>query len=299
MKGTSRNTLHRLIMVSLVVILLLSFNGCGIQQSVVRSTMNPILEGGLDAMMAETNLEIAQTALASNLKLIEGMLRSDPHNSTMLLFAAQGYAAYALAFVEDEDPVAARDLYRRARGYANRWLIEEAGVDLIAIPALDDFEAAVLELDDDAQPGIFWLGNAWGSEILNGLNDIVLVAKLPYAEALMRRSLEIDPGYYYGLAHLFFGGYYGARPRMLGGNPDLAVQHINEQIDLTDGNILLGPLFMVKFVYLKQLDEESARTTLQMILDFDVEAAPENTFLLNRVAQAKAEQLLANLEDYL
>ncbi len=299
MKGKSRRMLHRLITLSLTVVLLLSLNGCGIQRSIVRSTMNPILEGGLDAMMAETNLEIAQTALASNLKLIEGMLRSDPHNSTMLLFAAQGYAAYALAFVEDEDPVAARDLYGRARGYANRWLIEEEGVDLMAIAALDEFETAVENLDEDSLPGIFWLGNAWGSEILNGLNDIVLVAKLPYAEALMRRTLEIDPSYYYGLAHLFFGGYYGARPRMLGGNPELATQHINEQIDLTDGNILLGPLFMVEFVYLKQLDEESARSTLQMILDFEIESAPENTFLLNRVAQAKAKHLLAHLEEYL
>lgn len=283
----------------LLTALALTLTGCGVQHSIVRSTMNPILEGGIESMMAETNLEIARTALASNLKLIEGMLRSDPANAELLLFAAQGYVAYALGFVEDTNPAEARELYGRARDYANAWLIEETGTDLLAIDNLDEFENAVASLPEDALPGIFWLGNAWGSEILQGLDNISLVSNLPRAEALMRRVLEIDPGYYFGIAHLFFGGYYGARPAMLGGNLDKAVEHIESQIELTDGNVLLGPLFMVKYVHLRRLDEQASRETLHTILDFDVDSAPEDTRLLNRVAQAKAQRLLNTLEDYL
>jgi TRAP transporter T-component len=282
-----------------ILLLAILLPGCSIQRAIVRSTMDPILAGGLDAMMAEPNLEIAKTALASNLKLIEGMIRTDPHNKTLLLFAAQGYSAYALAFVEDEDPFEARLLYQRAAGYANRWLIEEEDLDLLAISNLSEFEQSVSLLDDDAVAGIFWLGNAWGSEILNGLDDIVLVSKLAYVEALMHRVIEIDEGYYFGLAHLFFGGYFGARPPMLGGDMDKAIDHIERQLELTDSNILLGHLFMVKYVYLRQLDEEASRVTLKQILDFDVFAAPESTRLLNRVAQAKAAHILETLDEYL
>ncbi|GBE30713.1 MAG TPA: hypothetical protein ENH10_03780 [Bacteroidetes bacterium] len=283
----------------LAVLIVLMMNGCAVQRTIVRSTMNPILEGGMEAMMSEPNLDIAKTALASNLKLIEGMLVSDPHNADLLIFAAQGFAAYALAFVEDSDPVEARELYARAAGYANRWLIEEYDLDLLGIVSLTEFELAVTELDDKALAGIFWLGNAWGSEIFNGLDDIVLVSKLPYVEALMRRVLEIDPNYYFGMAHLFFGGYYGARPAMLGGDLVKAEDHIQTQLNMTDGQVLFGYLFMVKYVYLRQLDEQASRDALQIIIDFDCQSAPENTILLNRVAQQKAQHLLDNLEQYL
>lgn len=290
---------HVSIILPFILILALLLPGCSIQRAVVRSTMNPILTGGLDAMMAETNLDIAKTALASNLKLVEGMLRSDPENTTLLLFAAQGYTAYALAFVEDEDPVEARSLYQRAANYANRWLIVEEDVDLKAITDLTLFENAVAGLDDEAIAGLFWLGNSWGSEILNGLDDIVLVSQLPYAEILMRRALAIDETYFYGFAHLFFGGYYGARPPMLGGNMDLAIEHLERQIELTEQKVMFGQLFMVKYVYLRQLDEEASRATLQEILEFDVTSAPEQTQLLNRIAQQKAEWMLENLDLYL
>ncbi len=291
---------RKLVITMIAVLLTYAFlPGCAIQRTVVRSTMNPILTGGLDAMMAEPNLDIAKTALASNLKLVEGMLRSDPNNTTLLLFAAQGYTAYALAFVEDMDQVEARHLYQRAANYANRWLVEEEDIDLLSISDLSEFELAVAELDDEAVAGIFWLGNSWGSQILNGLDDIVLVSQLPYVEALMRRSLEINENFFYGFAHLFFGGYYGARPAILGGDMDKAVFHLERQIELTNGELLFGQLFMVKYVYLRQLDEPASRSTIEQILDFDIFSAAEDTRLLNRVAQAKAEQMLDNMDQLL
>jgi hypothetical protein len=291
---------HRLF--NAIIAVLLTFAllpGCAIQRTVVRSTMDPILVGGLEAMMAETNLDIAKAALASNLKLVEGMLRNDPNNTTLLLFAAQGYTAYALAFVEDLDQIEARHLYQRAANYANRWLVEKENVDLLAISDLSTFKKTVENLDDDAIGGIFWLGNSWGSQILNGLDDIILVSQLPYVEILMQRSLEIDETFFYGFAHLFFGGYFGARPPILGGDTTKAVFHLEKQIELTDGNLLFGHLFMVKYVHLRQLNESSSRSTLKQILEFDLFDAPEDTRLLNRVAQAKAELMLDNLDQLL
>lgn len=273
--------------------------GCGVRKTMVRSAMDPILAGGMDALMAEPDLELARTALASNLKLIEGMIREDPENTELLLYAAQGFAAYALAFVEDENPERAVELYRRAHRYANRALIVRENVDLLAVEELDRFEDTVARLDDDAVPGVFSLANAWGSEIMLSLDEIAAVSDLPRVEALMRFVLEVDEAYYFAGAHLFFGGYYGVRPPTLGGDLEKAERHLRRQIELTGGNVLLGRLFLVKYVHLRRLDEPAARAELNRILEFDVNQAPENTTLLNRVAQEKARRLLQNLDQYL
>ena len=212
--------------------------------------------------------------------------------------AAQGFTAYALAFVEDENPQRAVKLYHRGRDYAARWVKIKYNSNLLDMVKLDEFEKALKKMPSKAVPGLFWMGNAWASAMMLSLHDVESIANLPKAEMLMRFVLEHDESYYFGGAHLFFCGYYGARPRMLGGSPDKALEHINKQIELTNGTFMLGELFKVKYVSLPALDEAAARAGLEKILEFDIDSAPD-TRLVNRVAQEKARTLLGNLEDYL
>lgn len=294
--------LHRRVkleIVLLAVLLLVGVNGCGVRQMVVRSATAPIIDGGFSAMMAEEDLVLAKTALESNLKLIEGLLVSDPDNSKLTLLASQGFTAYSLGFVEDEDPGRAVKLYKRGRDYGNRWLVQEYGIDLLAIDSFSEFEHAVEELPVDAVPGVFWMANSWASSLLLSLNDISAISNLPRVEAMMRFVLEHDESYYFGGAHLFFGAYFGARSTFLGGNPEKAKQHLDRQWKMTEGSMLLGRLFRVKYVDLPALDGDGARAHLDEILSQDLDALPDETRLINRVTQAKAQTLLENLEDYL
>lgn len=288
--------------VSLLLILLLSiavFNGCAIRQAVVRSATAPIIDGGFESMMAEDDLVLAKTSLESNLKLVEGLLVSDPNNRKLKLIAAQGFTAYSLAFVEDENPERAVRLYKRGRDYGNNWLLDKYGVDLLAINNFEQFQAAVDKLPPEAVPGVFWLANSWASSLLLSLNDISAISNLPRVESLMRFVLEHDESYYFAGAHLFFGAYYGARSTFLGGSPEKARNHLDRQWELTEGNMLLGQFFRVKYVDLPALDGDSAQQHLEEILAADLDHFPEGTRLINRVAQAKAQRLLDHLEDYL
>ena len=74
--------------------------GC-IQTLAVRS-MGGIMDYGFEAFNEESDLQLAQAALASNLKLIEALIKADPENEKFLLYAAQGYNAYGLGFAEDD-----------------------------------------------------------------------------------------------------------------------------------------------------------------------------------------------------
>lgn len=288
--------LRPLVAAGLACLLLPALSGCSLQKLAIRST-GRMLDGGFASMMAEDDLVLAKTALESNLKLVEGLIRSDPENERLLLLAAQGFTAYALGFVEDDDPARAVKLYLRGRRYAERWVERKTGVALTEIQRLDRFEAAVAALPPQALPGVFWLGNAWASAAMLRLDDVASISDLPKIETLMRFVLDHDEGFYYGSAHLFFAGYYGGRPRMLGGDPEAARAHLDRQRELTGGRFLLTELFRVKYVAMPSLDEEATRATLEHILTFDLDSAPDLR-LVNRVTQRKARRLLDSLDDY-
>jgi len=295
----SRGYGKRIALMALLAAILFISSGCAVRTFTIRTATEPIIDGGFEAMMAEDDLVLAKTSLESNLKLIEGMLRSDPKNNRLRLLAAQGFTAYALGFIEDVDPERAKRMYARGRMYAQEWLLRETGVNFLAINRLDEFDTAVSSLPKKALPGVFWLGNAWASMLMLSLDDMSAVSDLPRVESLMRFVVEHDEAYYFGGAHLFYCGYYGSRPRMLGGNPDKAREHIERQIELTGGTMLLGQVFQVKYVDLATLDEEAARKHLNEILSQDPKLWPEDRVLVNRIAQAKALFLLEHLEDYL
>ena len=79
-------------------------------QVAVRGSM-PMMEGGVESMNRETDLELARRAMPANLKMLEGMIYTDPGNSELRIVAAQGFYGYALAFVESHEPERAAELY--------------------------------------------------------------------------------------------------------------------------------------------------------------------------------------------
>ncbi|MBZ0265330.1 TRAP transporter TatT component family protein [bacterium] len=284
------------------ILLLLLFTlviipGCSIQKLAIRST-GSVLDASFEALMAEDDLELAKTAIESDLKILEGFLNIDSSNKELLLLAAQGFASYALGFVEDEDPARAVKLYERSRRYASRWLIAEADIDLYAITNLTEFEAAVAELDDEDVPGVFWMANSWASILNLSLENVEAISQFPKVETMMDYVVKNNEEYYYGGVHLFFGSYFGARPKMLGGDLDRAKKHFARQRELVEFPFLLCDLFEVRFVHLQELDEEASRAKLNYILNFDLDKAPEIR-LINKIAQKKAAHLLDNLDDYL
>lgn len=78
----------------------LAVQGCSITRLTIGATSG-IIEGSFEAMNRETDLQIAAQAIPADLKLLDGLLMEAPDNRNLLLLGAQGYASYALGFVED------------------------------------------------------------------------------------------------------------------------------------------------------------------------------------------------------
>ncbi len=116
-----------------------SLPGCTavVQRSAVHM-MSQMAHKGFAAYARETDLFLAEPAFAANLKLLEALLETDPHNAPLLLHAVQGFAGYTYAFVEAHIEEArghsapqvalhsrrARQLYQRGMQYG--WALHRA-----------------------------------------------------------------------------------------------------------------------------------------------------------------------------
>lgn len=270
------------------------FASCSMNTLIIRQ-MTPILQNSALAIYEENDLDLAEKALASDLKLIDGLLKSDPHNEQLLLLAAQGYAGYALSFLEDEYPARAKNLYLRARDYALKVLRQDKDFALAEKTSLEQLSNVLQKYDRRKTAALFWAGFAWSGYINLALDDVDALADLPAVQLIMKRVEELDADFFYGSVYLFWGSLYGMKPKILGGNPDKAAQYFKKNIELNDGKFLLAYVYAAKFHAAKILDETLFDEYIKHVMETPSGAIPEAR-LLNQIAKKKARRLQAQRE---
>lgn len=277
----------------IVVPLLFTLEGC-IQTIAVRS-MAGIMDYGFQAFNEESDLQIAQEALAGNLKLIEALIKADPGNDRFLLFAAEGYNAYGLAFAEDDSVERARMFYLRARDYALS-ILEKNQTFKDALDKDDStFRGALQTFSKDDVPAIFWTASNWFSYINISRTDIAALADISKATAMMEFVLKNDPAYYYGGAYLFLGAIEGSTPPMLGGKPEKAKEYFEQCLTLNGGRFLLADLYYAKTYAVQVQNQELFESLLKKIEDASIDVLPEAR-LPNAIAKQKAKLLRAHTD---
>ncbi|OFZ18163.1 MAG: hypothetical protein A2X94_03365 [Bdellovibrionales bacterium GWB1_55_8] len=283
----------RPVVTSLLSALFLS--GCSMNSIAVKSTIG-VMGPAVQAFNEEGDFEFARDAMPANLKMMEGLQKSAPDDETLLTLLAQGYCSYAFAFLEDagtpESLERAKQMYLKGYRYGMRALSDD--VRKYASGDLELFEKSVAEVDEVGP--LFWSAYCLGNWININKQDVSAVAELTRVEFMMKRSLSLDPGYYNGAAHLFYGAYYGGRPRMLGGNAEKAREHLEKSITQTGGRFLMPKLFLAQFYAVPTQDEELFEKTLREILDAPSDIMPSER-LANQVAKRRAGKLLAQKKD--
>ena len=243
----------------------------------------------------QSDLRVIREGMPAYLMLIDGMVESVPDNARLLITAAQVYASFASAFIEDEDPEYARVLFARAKTYAMRALKIRGIKDPVAKP-FDEFETAVQSLGKKDVPYMFWAATCWGSWVRLNSSSIAALAELPRVEALMKRVLVLDEQFYYGGPHLFMGIWFASRPQIAGGNLEKAHDHFQKAMAFSQDVFLMTRVFFADQYARKTLDRQLFETSLQAVLESPVNKVPELT-LLNTVAQQKARSLLAQADE--
>ena len=263
----------------------------------VARTAVPVLDGSVDALNRETDLELAKAAMPANMKLIEGLIHEDRRNLKLREYAAQGFYGYAFGFVEDDDRERASSLYRRCLEHALEALrITGLKVDPMRVRQ-EELEQALTKLDSSAVGSLFWAGSCWAKWIDMNRDEPLRVSEMGKAAALMNRVLELDDTYYHAGPHVFFGVYYGSRPPMLGGDYAKAERHFAEARRITDGRVFIVDVLDAQYLARQRLDEKSFREKLTGVLRRSADLYPELA-LINKIAQRKAKALLAKQEEW-
>lgn len=266
-----------------------------IQTLAVRS-MGDIMNYGFEAFNEESDLQIAQEALASNLKLIEALIKADPGNEQFLLFAAQGYNAYGLGFAEDDSVERARVFYLRAKDYGLRILEKHVAFKEALNKDLATFSRAVQSLPVEDVPAVFWTASSWFSYINITRTDISALANVSKATAMMDFVLQKDSTYYYGGAYLFLGAIEGSTPQMLGGNPEKSKDYFERCLAISGGRFLLANLYYAETYAVQTQNQELFESLLKTIDETSIDVLPEAR-LANAIAKHKAKLLRSKMND--
>jgi hypothetical protein len=255
-----------------------------------------LLENVANSANKQSDLRVIREGMPAYLLLIDGMVEAVPNNERLLITAAQVYASFASAFVEDTDTEYALVLYERAKIYALRSLALRGLKDPVSMP-FDAFEQAVNRLGKDDVPYMFWTATCWGGWVRLNLGSMAAVAELPRIEVLMKRVLVLDEQYYYGGPHLFMGIWLASRPRVAGGDLDRAQHHFQKALQFSQNQFLMTRVYYASHYARKAFDKQLFVTTLESVLETPTDTIPQLT-LLNTVAQKKAREMLEQVDAY-
>jgi len=265
------------------------FQSCSMDKFVIRQT-GALLDYGVLALYEETDLKLAEQAMASDIKLLEGMIKGDPENEHLLLLTAQALAGYALGFAEDEEPERAKVFYLRAKEYGMRVLLQNDEFAKADTGSFDDYTVAVNDLDEDDIDALFWTGFAWAAWINLSIDNPRAMIDLTKVQILMDRVLQLDETYFHGSTHLYFGSIWGLKPRMLGGDPEKAKEHFDRNLEITDGKFLLTYVYYARFYAAKVLDEDLYNSFIVKIEETPADVLPGYQ-LMNMIAKKKVKYL--------
>jgi hypothetical protein len=274
---------------ALVIFSILFISGCSIDQMLVRAS-TPMIEGGVEALNHETDLELAEESIPANLNMLMGMINLDPDNAQLHTFAAQAFYGLSYGFNEDNRPQRASSFYLRGRQHGLRAL-EISGAENLMDSPISDFEEQISHLDEDDVAAMFWTASCWAKWIDMHRDDTQALAQLARATALMQRVIDLDETFYYGGAHMYFGVYYGSRSPMLGGNFEKSVQHFDRAREITSGKLLIPDLLQAQYLSRQQQDRNDFHQRLTAVTNAPDDLMPE-LGLQNEIAKRKARMLL-------
>ena len=264
-------------------------------QSLALRSVDSLFDNTVAALMSEGDLSFAESAIAGDLKLLEGVVESDPTNVKYLQLACMGYASYALAFAEDV-PERAFVFYSRALSYGQRGMVLR-GVPKAAFSGdAASMRSALAKLGRSDVPLVFWTASAWGSAINLQQSEPDAIASIPTANALMEWVRDREPDFFYGGPSLYFGVYYGSYPKALGGRPDLARESFDRAVASGKGRFLMTEVLYARIYAVQTQNQPLFKELLTRVVEAPPDLLPEQR-LANAVAQKRARQLLARAEE--
>ena len=275
-----------------LLILYLFLTGCS---TIIEKQTASFSDSLTKTMLNFEDPKTVDEAMPTFIILLDSFARAPDASPKVKLAAGQLLSAYSGAFVVEEKR--ARTLATLAYNYTKQGACltdkKWCNVDTLSTKA---FEKFVSNLKPREINILYPYATTWLGYINTHSDDWNAIANLQHCKMLLERSVEFDESYDNAGGHLYLGAIASALPAALGGKPDIAKQHFERAIELTEGKSLL-----VKVEYARRYARETFNKALHHQLLTEVTKAdpvvPDLT-LMNTWAQQQAETLLASENDY-
>ena len=267
-------------------VLLVFSTACSVHKKMTVAAAAGLVDDIAKATARQTDTRVIREGLPAYLLLMDGMVEGWPDNAGLRLAAAQAYATFASAFVDESDRAYREILLLKAKNYALRAL-ELRGFDPPQSSAFDRFDADLEAAGRADTPYLFWAATAWGNWINLNIGSISALAELPRVEKLIQRIIVLDEGYYYGGAHLFMGILLASKPKMAGGDLEKARSHFLRAKQLGRDQFLMADVYLAQYYATKSFDKDLYIRTLNRVLAQPADLVPD-----------LAEKMLAEADEY-
>jgi len=303
--------MRRIVLLVFAFALAAPATGCKrfIQKSAMDTTAS-VLVRARKATQQESDIELARQAIPASLKTVEGFYVANPSNDDLVAMLAEGWCQYTTGFLQNEWEIAQLEgRYEdadRLRTRSTRLFLRCMNYGLKMLPSkwseaifgdLESVQSLVKKAGKGDAPGMFWTALGLASAINMNRDDIVMVANLPKARAMLERVVELDEGYANGLAHMALGMMYSSQGAAVGGKPEQAKSHFDRAVELTDGKFLLTKVMFARTYAVINQDRELFRNTLIEVLRTSPAIWPEQR-LANELAHHKAKRYLQQEKDW-
>jgi len=277
---------------SAVLFLALFLSGCSFFISSATVNMTDNLS---HAILNNNDLATVEAGGPAYLLMVDSLLLSDPDNEALLRAAASIYTAYTDVFVKDS--ARAEKLTDKALGYAFRAIcVRRSDACSLRHDDFQSFEKVISALRKEDVPAAYTLGAAWAAWIQAHRQDWNAVAEIARVEAMMQRVVELNESYQDGAAHLYLGVLSSLLPPALGGKPEVARQHFERAMALSNNKNLMAKVMYAQHYARLVFDRELHDRLLQEVLTAEPEIP--GYALSNTLAQQKAQELIDSAQDY-
>ena len=254
------------------------------------------LAGNLNtAILNQDDPVLVRDGAPAYLLMLDSFVEGAPQNVTVLSAAAELYSAYGVVFVDD--PIRSRKLTKRGRAYGQRTLCaaKKSACDIWELN-YDEFIAKLQDLDEKDAAALYTFGLSWIAYIQAHSDDWSALAKLPLAQATLKRVQVIAPDYQQANIEHFLAVLDTIRPPALGGDFEAGLAHYERAMSLSGGYDLSIMVDFAKYYARTLYDRDLHDQLLTEVLKAD----PVQTgyTLFNTLAQEEAENLLESADDY-
>jgi hypothetical protein len=254
------------------------------------------LAGNLSvAIMNQDDPELVRDGAPAYLLMLDSFVEGAPDNEEVLRAAAELYSAYGVVFVDD--PVRGRKLTTRGRDYGRRALCTAAehACGIWDLP-YDEFIGQLERLERKQVAALYTFGLSWIAWIQAHSDDFAALAKLPQAQAVLRRVQQIDRSYEEATIEHYLGVLNTIRPPALGGDFEAGLVHFERALRVSGGRDLSIKVDYAKYYARTLYQRELHDRLLGEVLDAD--PLEPGLTLFNTLAQDDARELMASADDY-